>query len=44
MKRKEETLSETNMKLWNTRFEKIKIREGFASHKEVITKDFYLKF
>ena len=42
--KKEETLFETNMKLCNMRFEKIKIWEGVASRKKVITKDYYLKF
>ena len=41
---KEKTLFETSMKLCNMRFEKIKIWEGVASHKKVITKDYYLKF
>ena len=42
--KKEKTLFETNMKLCNMRFEKIKIWEGVASRKKVITKDYYLKF
>ena len=40
---KKETLFETNLKLCNMRFEKIKILEGVASHKKVITKDYYFK-
>ena len=32
------------MKLCNMRFEMIKMWEGVASHKDVITKDYYLKF
>ena len=39
----EELLFETNMKLCNMRFEKIKIWEGVASHKNVITQDYYFK-
>ena len=42
--RKEKVLFETNMKLYIMRFEKIKIWEGVASRKKVITKDYYLKF
>ena len=41
--KKEKTLFESNMKLCNMRFEKMKIWEG-ASRKKVITKDYYLKF
>ena len=43
LRKKEETLFETNMKLWNMRFEKIKIWEGVVTHKKVVTKDFSLK-
>ena len=32
------------MKLCKMRFEKIKILEGVASRKNVIAKDYYLKF
>ena len=42
--KQKKTLFETNMKLCNVRFEKIKILEGVASRKNVIAKDFYLKF
>ena len=42
--KKEKILFETNMKLCDMRFEKIKIWEGVASRKKVITKDWYLKF
>ena len=41
---KKKTLFETNLKLCNMRFEKIKILEGVASRKNVIAKDYYLKF
>ena len=41
---KKKTLFETNLKLCNMRFEKIKILEGEASRKNVIAKDYYLKF
>ena len=34
----------TNLQLRNIIFEKIKIWEGVASRKKVITKDYYLKF
>ena len=42
--KKEKTLFESKMKLYNMSFEKIKIWEGVASRKKVITKDYYLKF
>ena len=42
--KKRKTLFETNMKLYNIRFEKIKIWEGVVSRKKVITKDYYWKF
>ena len=41
--KKEETLFETNAKFHNMKFKKIKIWERVASHKKVITKDYYLK-
>ena len=43
LKKKKKTLFETNMKLCKMRFKKIKIREGIASRKKVITKDYFLK-
>ena len=39
----EELFFETSMKLCNMRFDKIKIWEGVANHKKVITKDYYWK-
>ena len=42
--RKEKTLLETNMKLRNIRFEKMKNWDGVADRKKVITKGHYLKF
>ena len=41
--KKSKKLFETNIKMCNMRFEKIKIWEGVASHKKVITKDYYFK-
>ena len=42
--KKERTLFETNMKIYNMRFEMIKTWEVVASRKIVVTKDYYLKF
>ena len=43
LKKKKETLSETNIKLCNVKFEKVKIWEGVAIHKKAKTKGYYLK-
>ena len=40
----EKPVFETNIKLCNMRFDKIKISEGVVSRKKVITKDYYWKF
>ena len=41
--KKEKLLFETNMKLCNMRFEKMKNWEGVASRRNVMTKDYYWK-
>ena len=42
--KKEKAFFQTNVKLCNMRFKKMKIWEGVASRKKVIAKDCYLKF
>ena len=42
LKKRKKTLFETNIKMCNMRFEKIKSWEGEPSRKKVITKDYYL--